>query len=165
MPSLGISDEELEAAFKRRQTDTGKDGRVCICGHPARCHTSQTNSDSPLHEMARAKGEDHCYQTRMACSCAAFEPVIEVSDSRVFRFKTKGPSLDHALAQGMFAARKKGKTITYLDTFKCRGCGTTENLRPIAYNVLNGRIVGEAMSDTPWNALVCDECRVKMVTT
>ena len=84
MPSLGITEEELEAAFQRRQTDTGKDGRICVCGHPARCHTSQTNSDSILHERAREAGEDRCYQTRMSCECRAFYPVIDVSDSRVF---------------------------------------------------------------------------------
>ncbi len=163
MPSLGVSEDELEAAFQRRKTDTGKDGRVCICGHPARCHTSQTNSDNPMHDMARERGEDHCYQTRMACACAGFEPVISVNDSRVFRFKTKGPGVDHALSQGMFAVRKKQGTIEYLDGFACRGCGTDEGLKPVAYNVIDGRVISEALNDTPWNALVCDACRGKML--
>lgn len=184
MPSLGISDEELDQALTRRTTQKSRDGRVCICGHPAKCHSSLAGYDNPAHSHALSNGGEVCIQTRVYCECKKFEPVIEVADSRLFKFKTVGVGIDHALAQGMAATRRKARekslgdsvnsndtdernraakaaqeSITFLPDFKCRFCGTTDSLTPVAYRVVGAHIVSESDGTTPYNALVCEDCR------
>lgn len=184
MPSLGISDKELDQTLERRSAQKDRDGRVCICGHPAKCHSSLAAYGNPIHEHALARGGEVCIQTRVYCECKQFEPVIEVADSRLFKFKTRGHGAEHALAQGIAAVRRKARvkalganlesndsvhrneaakaaeaSVTYLDGFKCRFCASVDGLTPIAYRVVNAQIVSEADQSTPYNALVCEDCR------
>jgi hypothetical protein len=155
MPSLGISDEELDAALQKRVASAQKsDSRVCVCGHPARCHT----------ELAPEHGQNICAQTRMVCPCDKFMPVVRVSDVRRFRYKTSGPSEEHALSLGLRQTRIKGGEVELLDTWVCRFCQTqTEGLVPVAYRLdQNGNLLGESTAPTRANALVCVDCRTRI---
>lgn len=165
MPSLGISDEELEAALMRRlASNHASDPRVCVCGHPARCHTELAPEGSPVHVEAREQGRNICAQTRMVCPCVKFEPVVSVTDVRRFKYRTHGPGSDHALSLGIRQTRIKGGSVELLDGWVCRFCKTeTEGLVPVAYRLnADGYPIAEAEQPTKANALVCVECRTRI---
>lgn len=165
MPSLGVDENELSEALSRRVNSNEKgDPRVCVCGHPARCHTELAPEDSPAHVHAREAGRNICAQTRMACPCPTFTPVISVSDVRRFRYKTAGPASEHALSMGIQRTREKGGEITFLEGWVCRFCNSeTEGLVPAAFRLSEtGAVLGEADVPTQANALICVNCRTAL---
>lgn len=173
MPSLGVEDSDLQAVASRRAAVNARDNRVCVCGHPARCHTSLAPDNSERHAEAREAGMEICVQTRILCECHEFQPVIETDDPRVFRFKTRGSGAEHALSQGIFAARSPkrrkdgtmtpGGRVTFLPGWTCKFCAETEGLVAVAFRVTDGKIAGESKSSTPWNALVCQSHRMQIL--
>lgn len=100
---------ETEKASKGWQ----KDGRLCLCGHPAKAHASVSTSDDPVVQAAKNEGIERCKFARMVCPCKAFTPAVSVDDPRVGMFKTQGPGAKHALQKAVSKARDKGQTVEW----------------------------------------------------
>jgi hypothetical protein len=138
-----FSEEEAEEQAMAVSNETGdRDGRICVCGHPAKRHNIYSGIVS-------------CSPTRLVCPCKKLKPVVETSDTRVFLRKTRGAGPSHALAQGIFAASKKGHSVEWLIEMKCDKCGTEGKVSPVAVSQ-QGVVMYEA---TGFDVLLCQKCR------
>jgi hypothetical protein len=138
-----FSEEESEQTAKDILSEGyDRDGRICMCGHPMKRHNEYSGIMS-------------CSPTRLVCPCKKSRPVIDVSDTRVFLRKTRGPGSLHALAQGILAAGKAGHKVEWLIEHKCDKCGVDAKVSPVAVTQ-HGAIVDEA---TGYDALLCVQCR------
>lgn len=142
---MGLTEEEI-ARGKRGGELARRDGRICICGHPMARHKDEAGV-----------GVVFCRPSRLLCMCQDPYPVIEVTNTRPFMFKTTGMGIEHALQAGIFRCREKGIGITYLVVWECEkpGCGSTEGVQAVP--------LSERMKPVPKeskrNALMCVRCR------
>lgn len=140
-----FSEEEAEEKANEFKTDSyDRDGRICICGHPIKRHTS-------------FNGISTCTPTRLICPCKKQRAVLETSDTRVFLRKTRGSGSSHALAQGILACKDKHE-VKWLVEMKCDKCGTEGKVSPVAVSQ-RGVIMEEA---TGYDALLCQKCRTEV---
>ena len=128
--------EELKRAQKRT-------GEVCICGHSTKFHSNLGGS-----KMA-------CAPARINCFCTEVRPVVTSSNLRYFMRSTKGPSVWHALGQGIRATLKAGGTVNWLVPLVCDRCGSDDHVVPVALNIRTGIIESES---TGIDKLVCKTC-------
>jgi len=134
-----------------------KDPRICKCGHGAKAHTSE--SDSEAHAALRASGRFACNPARLRCPCKKFEPVMTTGDVRKFIAKTEGPAELHALARGVLSCWEKGIAVEWIPGTLCDGCqGQGLLLYPIAI----GPGGTESYKPTAINVLLCATCRGKL---
>lgn len=156
---FGFTFEEQKAELEKRRLErrtTRKDGRICKCGHPARCHTSE-NHDSAVHQDLRDAKQNMCVVGKQICPCRQFQAVASTSDIRYFYHKTAGPAALHALALGWLSAVEAGKEIDWLPGVVCDGCKAGGKiLNPLALRGLY-----EALEPTDANVLFCNECRIR----
>lgn len=129
---------ELVASGRR----SGRDKRICVCGHPLGRHT-------------QVSGMVFCKPTRMECPCKAVRAVLQVEDTRTFLRKTEGSGALHALGRGLKAAQDAGKNVEWLIEPKCDRCGEVGPISPVAVTQ-RGIIVNSA---TGYDALLCRKCR------
>jgi len=72
--------------------------------------------------------------------------------------KTEGPGAFHALSRGVLSATAKGQEMSWIDgTLVCHKCGSLDALLTVV-PVTQAGIVQD--TDTGYNALLCDECRI-----
>ena len=146
--AIGLTVEELEEAEQElylsgKVRQRSRDNRICACGHRMSAHTS-------------VAGASFCRPTKLECPCKSPRPVIAVSDTRSFNFKTEGSGALHALSRGMLALAKKGKTLRWLVDLECDRCKKpAEKLLPSAVSQ-RGMAMTEA---TGYDALLCEDCR------
>lgn len=140
---LGIPlDDVLSATAEARAERGPRDGRICVCGHPATRHIG-------------LQGEMVCKPTRMECPCRAVEVVLETSDTRNFLWRTRGYGADHALAQGLGSAERKGVEYDWVEgVLRCRACGAH------GVELLPCAVFGNKVRREParTNGLLCREC-------
>lgn len=131
--ALGWSEEDAEKVSEaiKEPSVPRKDPRVCLCGHPARAHSTEGITD--LARGFASRGFNHCRFARMKCPCAGFVEIGTSSDVRVFTFKTAGPDKDHALLKGIKKAQDAGAEFEWTDLSKtaCLKCGATSGARHI----------------------------------
>jgi len=135
-------DEAIEKDNELRQKPVERDGRICVCGHPAARHT-------------QVSGLVFCKPTRMECPCKKLRSVIESSDVRPFLRKTEGSGPMHALGRGLAAAITKGLDVVWTIEKKCDRCGAEGPISPVP--VTQRGISTNAA--TGFDALLCGECR------
>lgn len=147
---LGTSAEEIEesrrtglVSAKREKSDR----RICVCGHRVGAHT----------EVA---GVTFCKPARMECPCKKCRPVLEVEDTRMFIRATVGGGPLHALSQGLYSSLEKGKKARWIIDFKCDRCGEDSDKPLSAVPVTQNGIA--TTYPTGYDALLCDDCRVKV---
>lgn len=162
-PTFGFSMEDVKSQLeiaKLKRMETKRDPRICKCGHAARGHTSE--SDSEAHHAFKESGRFACLVGRQYCPCERFEPVMETDDVRQFMFKTEGPAESHALARGAMRAWELGIRVEWIPGTPCDGCqGQGVPLFPIAI-APGGK---ESYKPTAINVLLCATCRGKLKRT
>lgn len=111
LEQLGYSLDELSRIDEELKGMT-RNPWVCACGHAASSHTEV--------------GDAHmCKPSRLFCHCEVLNPVLEVEDTRVFKFKTNNYGPEHALTRGLLAHTKRQKKARWLKAgYRCfyRGC-------------------------------------------
>jgi hypothetical protein len=147
LEDMGINYEEFLEEDETRERGRPKSKTVCICGHAVSRHEDSGIGIRPCNALMRN------------CRCRNPIPVLESTDVRVFMSKTEGSGTLHALARGILAAGRKDIEVKWLDEERyCHPCGATDvRLIPMAVSS-NGIPQSE---DTGYNALFCDECRIK----
>lgn len=141
------AEEAVEAVRKKEEGESHKDGRVCICGHPA-----------GRHEFIPALGRHSCSANKNNCPCTKLRTVIEVDNARIFLRKTTGAGPLHALGHGILKAVEAGQNVRWLVDQICDRCGQEGKLSPVAVNN-RGVVMNEA---TGLDALVCADCRTEI---
>lgn len=159
--ALDFGAEEVATAAANRKINQ-RNGGVCICGHAAGAHSHYAPAGHPDHEAALREGRSTCIPSKIKCDCLEYQQVILAEDLRQFRFSTKGPGIDHALAQGLAASLDKGKKTEWapgvLQCVSCKqGPEVGVKLSPVAYHPDRS----EAYAGTSINVLICQECRDK----
>jgi hypothetical protein len=141
LEAMGLSmDKVLETDNALKQRSTVRDSRICICGHGISKHDKDTYM---------------CKPSKMDCPCRTPRPIIDVQDTRVFLRRTQGGGELHALARGMAALGALGKTFEWLVELKCDRCKAEAMVAPVPVTA-----TGFATTyATPYNALLCRECR------
>lgn len=115
--------DEKEAALRAAglyvepETVAVSDTRVCLCGHSARAHSSE--SVSATRDTTRFT----CTFGRMVCPCTSFQHVLTATPVRGFSFKTTGPGEAHALKKGIRKAKSMGSRIDWVGVPACAVCG------------------------------------------
>ncbi len=138
-----------------------RDGGVCICGHPAKCHTENIEPGvNAKHDEARRMGVNQCAPSRAFCGCRKYEQVLTAQDLRKFRHGTRGAGWDHALLLGIAASQESGKTVTWAEGLCCSKCKRLRTdpgvvLAPVPYT----DDFHEAHHSTAKTFLMCMECR------
>ena len=111
---LWTAEDEAETRKRMEKPATPqKDGRLCMCGHLARAHSSQSTRNDQTTLYYRNKGEEHCAYARMSCPCVRFTEAVTVDDPRVGTFKTVGPGPDHALQKAVVKARDQEQNVVF----------------------------------------------------
>lgn len=142
---LDFTEEEAAEALEEVNRNFGRgarDGRICLCGHPNKRHTSYSGIVS-------------CTPTKMSCPCKKVRLVVDTADTRPFLRKTHGSGVFHALGQAMVGAKKAGIAVEWIVDMKCDRCGVAGPVSPVPVNQ-RGIAVDEA---TGFDALLCKECR------
>jgi hypothetical protein len=139
---LDFTEEEAQEALEEVSTRGGRDGRICLCGHPNKRHTTYSGIVS-------------CTPTKMSCPCKKVRLVVDASDTRPFLRKTHGAGVFHALGQAMVGAKKSGISVEWIVDMKCDRCGVEGPVSPVPVNQ-RGISVDEA---TGYDALLCRTCR------
>lgn len=156
LEALGWSKDEIDAAKASAEAHAPRrDGRVCICGHPAKTHSGEGESD--VQKALHAAGRDQCRYGRMKCPCAEFEPVLDSSNVRSFTFKTTGVGPDHALSRGIMSAVEKGAEVEWTITPVCKwpDCQSAPGSRVTVVAV--SQYGKRSTSPEPLNGFFCDE--------
>lgn len=148
----------VEQSIREAKEGRGRNPEVCICGHPARSHSSKAKMDSPVHRAFKDLGVEKCFPARQQCPCIGFRGVVKSSDVRLFVFKTTGSYERHALFKGIFTAREKGLELEKIGDWNCDTCGSTERVGPVPVD--NSK--REAAGPTPRTFLLCAECVEKL---
>ena len=144
---LGIPENEMHEYMESERTGVGNAARqVCICGHAlARHSTSEITS--------------YCSVGRAWCSCAEVLPVLETDDLRTFVYSTEGIGKKHALAKGLYALRKNGRSARWIIERFCFRCGANDSVFIPAALTREKRVArGTGYS----NALLCESCVVEL---
>ena len=145
MPGIGMTVREAmnELAAARGEL-TGRDLRVCACGHPVNRHTEiDVYGDG-------AKIALQCQTPRLTCPCKDLKPVLEVKDTRPFLHKTKGVGKSHALILGISSVQTRRRRILSGEE------ATTATGRPRQLNEITW-LEGWPRCEGPENGLE-DEC-------
>ena len=116
--------------------------QICICGHAIARHT-------------KAETHTYCKLGRLWCSCREPIPVLEPDDLRAFVFSTSGIGKKHALAKGLHALRKSGKTARWIIERFCFRCGREDGtIFPSPLSREKRITNGSGYT----NALLCETC-------
>jgi hypothetical protein len=142
LAQLGITADEIETA-EQSIDKRNRDSRICACGHRMSAHTV-------------VAGASFCRPTKLECPCKSPRPVLTVSDTRSFNYKTEGSGALHALSRGILALARRGGRSHWLIELKCDRCSRqVDRLLPSAVSQR-----GRAMTEpTGYDALLCEECR------
>lgn len=137
---------------------SGRDGRICICGHPMAYHHGA--DEDPYLAAAGLSTKPSCRPLSMDCPCEEARAVILTRNTRAFLYKTTGNTpAEHALRQGITNANKKHARTEWFVPLACDRCeqeSTVENrVNPVGISPL-GRISAEPAAV---NKLLCRECR------
>lgn len=164
-----MSDEEIRNVLWTLYLKGEKnvDKRICVCGHPATSHTDYARAENLTHRAARADGVKMCTPGSGNCPCQSMRWVLAAEETRVFRHKTAGQGVDHALYQGIASAREKGKSVEWRSDLGCYFCPSGSGLwtQGVALTVLSLDQTGrEVTRPTKWNVIVCDTHRVELAT-
>lgn len=145
-----------EEAAVRLKLDS-RDSRVCSCGHAARAHTSE--SDSDFHQMLKDLGRFECKPSAMVCPCNFFDPVLTSTNVRKFIYKTSGDQL-HALTRGIESCRDGvGAGTISLDWLATTRCAVCKGYDGDFIAIAIGRDGVEVAYPSELNAIVHTECR------
>jgi hypothetical protein len=110
LESIGIDSIEMDRFMTSLKTGFGdEDRQICLCGHQMSRHE---RSDSIVY----------CSVSRAWCDCSHPVPVLEPEQVNPFRFATTGFGKKHALAKGVYALHKNGKTAKWLIEIHCFKC-------------------------------------------
>jgi hypothetical protein len=144
---MGLDYQEVLEADETRERGRPKSKTICLCGHALSRHEDMGDGRAPCNALMRN------------CRCRNPIAVLETEDVRVFMSKTEGGAALHALTRGLLAANKKGIEVSWIDEQRyCHSCETTDTrLTPVAVT-RNGL---PATEDTGYNALLCDDCRLR----
>lgn len=157
MDVFGFSSEAVEAVLEKKEKEklNARDGRICICGHPAKYH----KSDSAMNWV--------CSPGKQPCPCASMRPVIKVPDTRYFLRKSEGNGQLHALSLGIVScinSKRIGELtreewiakIEWIIPNNCDKCGA-EDVRIFPTNVTEDGVVMDKPSQ--FSVLLCEDCR------
>lgn len=139
-------DEVAKALEDQKGKRFDRDGRICICGHPVARHGSPKDLES---------GVVSCHPSKIWCPCIAVRPVLEVSDTRDFLFKTTGSGVNHALGKGMKTAKDKNHEVKWLQDICCDVC---KEVGPVSPVPVSERLM-VVQKESPRNHLMCRKCR------
>lgn len=145
--------EQVEKATAKPSVPK-KDPRICVCGHPARAHSSEGVTADAVEK--RKYNQHVCRYARMACPCAKFIEVVKCDDVRLFTFRTSGIDANHALFKGVSRAKEKDVEFEWSDLSltACVECGITTGPRHIV--ALNDR--GRVSRDPgAFNVFLCQD--------
>lgn len=139
-----------------------RDGRICVCGHGAKCHGAIERQyfDTPLEDVPA--GSMSCTAGRHRCECSQFFAVLETTDTRRFMSKTVGPGMEHALGRGLSNALTAGVPVVWREGLTCGKCQVeTHGLLPVAIQVgpSGPRIARETAA---YNYMLCASCRAEL---
>ena len=116
---------------KGRIKEERRDPRICACGHAARAHS--TESETEYHVEALRRGSPRCKPSRMLCPCDDFYAVLTSTNIRKFISKTRVTETGrrfHALTQGIEACREGVEAgtieVSWLPTTRCAVCKSHE---------------------------------------
>ena len=114
LESIGIGELEMAAFMNSNYSGIGdEDRQICLCGHQMSRHQ---RSDAVVY----------CSVSRAWCDCAHPIPVLDPEQVNPFRFATTGFGKKHALAKGIYALQKKGKTARWLIPIECFKCNASD---------------------------------------
>lgn len=151
LEAMGLSLEEaLEVAEEeKRKVRSRRDGEVCICGHSMRQHADN------------GRGEIQCRPAKMFCRCRHAQTAVVVADTRLFMYKTTGPSARHALVKGIASSLKKGKSVEWVVDLVCTVCNSEDGRKVVPHAASETKhLISD--EDGAWNILICDECRISI---
>lgn len=118
---------------------------ICSCGHPSRSHYEYR------------EGQIMCQVAKMYCPCVQLIPVLRVSDTRLFQFKSRGSGARHALSLGVSLLLGKGGTYEEVLNRTCFACKRdSQSLAPVSMNEYRRLLDGPG----PYTVLLCSECRI-----
>ena len=140
---IGIHLEEMDKYMDLLKSGVGNPARqICICGHSLSRHT-------------KSEPSSYCNVAKAWCDCAEPLPVLEPEDLRTFVFSTNGVGKKHALAKGLHALRKNGKSARWLIERLCFRCGVEgRTVYPTA--LTRDKRIARGAGHT--NALLCESC-------
>lgn len=139
---FGVDPDEVKSHLEGEGLTAGEKV-ICVCGHPVKSHQVLTENHAG------------CFPARMYCPCRAPMPVASVSDTRFFKFKTRGWGPKHALSLGLFRLNESGGTAEAIGGETCFQC-STEVLKLIPTSLTDLGTVSEEPRSV--NALLCDAC-------
>lgn len=143
LEDLGIQVNEMNSYMDSLKTGIGNPARqVCICGHPLTRH-SKTEVSS------------YCDVGKLWCACSEPLPALESEDLRTFAFSTSGLGKKHALAKGLHALRKNGKSARWIIERFCFRCGT-EGCTVFPVPLTKDERIANGSGHR--NALLCESC-------
>ncbi len=143
LTDLGIQEDEMDAYMESLKTGVGNPARqICICGHSLSRHT-------------KSEVSGYCNVAKAWCDCAEPMSVLEPEDLRTFVFSTNGVGKKHALAKGLHALRKNGKTARWLIERVCFRCGA-EGRTVFPAALTRDKRIARGSGHT--NALLCEPC-------
>ena len=140
---IGIHLEEMDKYMDSLKSGVDNPARqICICGHSLSRHT-------------KAESSSYCNVAKAWCDCAEPLLVLEPEDLRTFIFSTNGVGKKHALAKGLHALRKNGKSARWLIERLCFRCGVEgRTVYPTA--LTRDKRIARGAGHT--NALLCEAC-------
>lgn len=161
---LGYKPEDINEAIRlaaeaaTRVKEAARDDRVCVCGHAAKAHTSE--SDSDYHKEVARRGGFKCKPSVMVCPCVDFYPVLTSTNVRKFLYKTQEGQNLHALTRGIQACLDGVKAgtiqVDWIEGVRCAVCKRTDGaFIPIAVDMKGN----EVDKPSPLNAIIHPECR------
>jgi Mg2+ and Co2+ transporter CorA len=151
LDAIGLTLEDALNVMEteKKRVRSRRDGKVCICGHSMKQHTDN------------GRGELNCQPAKMFCKCRHAQVALVVPDTRMFMFRTTGPSAMHALVKGIAATMKKGKTVEWVVDLVCTVCGSEDGRKVVPHAATETKTL-VANDDGAWNILICDECRLSL---
>lgn len=136
--------ERLETTRRRKRDER----IICSCGHAKARHTLASNFSV-------------CNPSAMSCPCAHWTPVLKVTDTRPFMWKTTGLGAEHALTKGIIAMHGKNISGEWLpDAYKCIKCSTTVgvNVYPIQ-KTAERLLIASDYELASLNLMLCEPCK------
>lgn len=164
IPENELSLEDAQALMiKDFGGRAGRDGRICICGHPMSYHQGVDPEEKKELEKLGVVVRPSCRPTKMDCSCVQPRPVILTRDTRCFLFATSGSApTEHALRQGIRAANAKAARTDWFVPHVCDNCGKKDSPENRVHPTGIRPTGGIAPKSAPINKLLCYECREKL---
>lgn len=145
---MGLDPNQAIETDKELSSKQRGDRRICLCGHSVGRHTE-------------INGRTSCQVGKQFCPCKRVQPVLLTNDTRSFIRKTEGSGLNHALTRGLAGAIEKNLDIEWLEDERyCHRCQNNQDgLRLTPMSVSSNGIPQNLA--TGYDALFCDECRIK----